>query len=222
VVFFSPPYYRLELYAGKNQSTEKYKSYEEWLEKYWMKTIEMCFYVLKPGGKLCYILSNYNSNMENSQGFQIDILEDLILLLERKTNIINNFKLELTEEHYKIIQSLINKKLSSYKQQDIIKKRLDNQNFIQIEEVIDIFKKNQLSCYYCNEKVSLLYEIVRENKQWTLDRINNDIGHNSGNCVLACLSCNLKRRRIGADAFLFTKQLNIVKKDSETKDTNIV
>jgi len=153
---------------------------------------------------------------------QINILEDLILLLERKTNIINNFKLELTEEHYKIIQSLINKKLSSYKQQDIIKKRLDNQNFIQIEEVIDIFKKNQLSCYYCNEKVCLLYEIVRENKQWTLDRINNDIGHNSGNCVLACLSCNLKRRRIGADAFLFTKQLNIVKQDSETKDTNIV
>jgi hypothetical protein len=153
---------------------------------------------------------------------QIDILEDLILLLERKSNIINNFKLELTEEHYKIILSLINKKLSSYKQQDIIKKRLDNQNFIQIEEVIDIFKKNQLSCYYCNEKVCLLYEIVRENKQWTLDRINNDIGHNSGNCVLACLSCNLKRRRIGADAFLFTKQLNIVKQDSETKNTNIV
>jgi hypothetical protein len=153
---------------------------------------------------------------------QIDILEDLILLLEGKSNIINNCKLDLTEEHYKIIQSLINKKLSSYKQQDIIKKRLDNQNFIQIEEVIDIFKKNQLSCYYCNEKVCLLYEIVRENKQWTLDRINNNIGHNSGNCVLACLSCNLKRRRIGADAFLFTKQLNIVKKDSETKDTNIV
>jgi len=153
---------------------------------------------------------------------QIDILEDLILLLERKSNIINNFKLELTEEHYKIILSLINKKITSYKQQDIIKKRLDNQNFIQIEEVIDIFKKNQLSCYYCNEKVCLLYEIVRENKQWTLDRINNDIGHNSGNCVLACLSCNLKRRRIGADAFLFTKQLNIVKQDSETKNTNIV
>jgi len=156
------------------------------------------------------------------QDKQIDILEDLILLLERKSNIINNFKLELTEEHYKIILSLINKKITSYKQQDIIKKRLDNQNFIQIEEVIDIFKKNQLSCYYCNEKVCLLYEIVRENKQWTLDRINNNIGHNSGNCVLACLSCNLKRRRIGADAFLFTKQLNIVKQDSETKDTNIV
>ena len=35
VVFFSPPYYRLELYEGKSQSTEKYKTYEEWLDKYW-------------------------------------------------------------------------------------------------------------------------------------------------------------------------------------------
>jgi len=82
-VFFSPPYYELELYPGKKQSTTQYKSYEEWLEKYWMKTIEMCFYVLKPGGKLCYILSNYNSNMENSQGFQIDILEDMNNIVKR-------------------------------------------------------------------------------------------------------------------------------------------
>ena len=67
----------------------------------------------------------------------------------------------------------------------------------------------------CVQKVFLLYEVVRESNQWTLDRINNDIGHNSDNCVLACLKCNLKRRRTGADAFLFTKQLNIVKKNSE-------
>ena len=30
VVFFSPPYYRLELYEGKNQSTSKYKTYDDW------------------------------------------------------------------------------------------------------------------------------------------------------------------------------------------------
>ena len=74
VVFFSPPYYELELYAGKNQSTEKYKTYEEWLTKYWEETIRLCHYVLEPKGKMCYILSGYGS--ENT-GDQYDLLGDM-------------------------------------------------------------------------------------------------------------------------------------------------
>lgn len=74
IVFFSPPYYRLELYEGKNQSTEKYKTYEEWLEKYWEATIRMCHHVLQKGGKLCYILSGYGS--ENTTE-QYDLLKDM-------------------------------------------------------------------------------------------------------------------------------------------------
>jgi hypothetical protein len=62
--------------------------------------------------------------------------------------------------------------------------------------------------------MSLLYEFVREEKQWTVDRIDNDLGHNNDNFVLACLKCNLKRRRQNMKDFLFTKQLNIVKQDS--------
>jgi len=68
-----------------------------------------------------------------------------------------------------------------------------------------------LKCHYCNEKTYILYDLVRETKQWTLDRINNDIGHNTDNVLISCLDCNLKRRRTSKDAFLFTKQLTIVK-----------
>jgi len=74
VVFFSPPYYKLELYDGGKQSTEKYRTYEEWLEKYWEKTIELCHHVLQPGGKLCYILSGYGS--ENTKE-QYDLVSDM-------------------------------------------------------------------------------------------------------------------------------------------------
>jgi hypothetical protein len=74
VVFFSPPYYRLELYPGKEQSTTQYKTYEEWLDKYWEATIKLCYFVLKPGGKMCYILSGYGS--ENT-GNVYDLLKDM-------------------------------------------------------------------------------------------------------------------------------------------------
>jgi hypothetical protein len=74
VVFFSPPYYRLEMYSGKNQSTEKYRSYEEWLEKYWASTMELCWWVLRPGGKMCYILSGYGSDSTKDS---FDLLGDM-------------------------------------------------------------------------------------------------------------------------------------------------
>lgn len=71
VVFFSPPYYRLELYSGSDQSTTNYSSYEEWLQGYWKPTIELCNYVLKPKGKLCYIIGNYGKKE------QTDLVNDL-------------------------------------------------------------------------------------------------------------------------------------------------
>jgi hypothetical protein len=75
LVFFSPPYYRLEMYVGKNQSTSKYHSYQEWLENYWRKTMLLCYHVLKPGGKMCYILSGYGS--DNTNGGRYDLLKDM-------------------------------------------------------------------------------------------------------------------------------------------------
>lgn len=72
VVFFSPPYYRLELYSGQQQSTTKYKSYEEWLEGYWMRTIQLCWHVLKKGGRLCYIISDY---MDDNK--KIELVRDM-------------------------------------------------------------------------------------------------------------------------------------------------
>lgn len=73
VVFFSPPYYQLELYEGGKQSTEEYKTYEEWLDKYWDKTIQLCYHILEKGGRLCYILSGYGS--ENTDKY--DLLGDM-------------------------------------------------------------------------------------------------------------------------------------------------
>jgi hypothetical protein len=72
IVFFSPPYYELELYPGENQSTNMYKSYEEWLQGYWSKTIQLCYHVLEKGGKMCYILSS-----GGGQNTKTDIMKDM-------------------------------------------------------------------------------------------------------------------------------------------------
>lgn len=82
-IFFSPPYYCLELYEGEQQSTFKYNTYELWLEKYWRKTMELCKVVLKKGGKLCYILSGYGSKTRscNKMGFY-DLLNDMNVITD--------------------------------------------------------------------------------------------------------------------------------------------
>jgi hypothetical protein len=131
---------------------------------------------------------------------QLEIIQELY----QKT------ELSLTK-NYKLIVGQLDAKLTSYKHQDILKKRYNESLFISTADTIKILHSCALACYYCKDKTSILYDIVREMNQWTLDRINNDLGHNTDNVVISCLECNLKRRRTGKDAFLFTKQLNIVK-----------
>jgi len=113
----------------------------------------------------------------------------------------------------KIMLQQINKKIYGYKQQDTIKKMFNEQNFINIESIINKMIECELKCYYCFKEMLVLYDISREMKQWSVDRIDNDKGHNLDNYYLACLECNLKRRRRNDEKFLFTKQLKLIKKD---------
>ena len=71
--------------------------------------------------------------------------------------------------------------------------------------------KCKLRCFYCSNEIFLIYKEIKNKYQWTLDRINNDMGHNNDNVVISCLDCNLKRRNQNINKFLFTKKLNIIK-----------
>lgn len=102
VVFFSPPYYKLELYDGGKQSTEKYKTYSEWLENYWEKTMQLCHHVLQKGGRLCYILSGYGS--ENTKE-QYDLVTDMNVIAKKYF-------------HLKNIQPMYNKNINNTKHKD--------------------------------------------------------------------------------------------------------
>jgi hypothetical protein len=127
---------------------------------------------------------------------------------------ISNNNLGYTNEVSKIAIQEINKKMYGYKQQDILKKRYDENNFLTFESVINKMIECELKCRYCTKEMNVLYDISREMRQWSVDRIDNDKGHNTNNYHLACLECNLKRRRRTDEKFLFTKQLNIIKHDN--------
>ena len=128
-------------------------------------------------------------------------------------NIFNNGFCHNEDDVSKIAVQEINKKISGYKQQDKIKSRYDEINFITFESVIQKMIESQLKCRYCKREMLVVYDVSRENKQWSVDRIDNDKGHNVSNFHLACLECNLSRRRRTDEKFLFTKQLNIVKRE---------
>ena len=124
---------------------------------------------------------------------------------------INNYNCDYTNEISKITFQQINRKIYGYKQQDIIKNMLITDKFIDIKSIIHKMLDCELKCYYCLTEMYVLYDISREAKQWTVDRINNNIGHTIDNYYLACLECNLKRRRRSDEKYLFTKQLKLVK-----------
>ena len=140
-------------------------------------------------------------------------LNETELSFEMQLNILNELVLndKINDKYSKLIINHIKTKIQSYKQQDIIKKIYNEDEFINLEQVIHLLQETKLKCHYCSCETFLLYEIVREMKQWSLDRINNDIGHNQNNLVIACLECNLKRRRTNKDSFMFTKNLKIVR-----------
>lgn len=157
-------------------------------------------------------LTKQNNDIKMRKGINAQTMPAEFFVIEKQMELLSElYNQNMGWEYFKTVQTQLDSKLGGYKQQDILKKRLDESQFISLTHVVQLLHESEMTCHYCKEKMFLLYDIVREMKQWTLDRINNDIGHNVGNCLPACLDCNLKRRRTNKDSFLFTKQLNIVK-----------
>ena len=150
------------------------------------------------------IMNKYNINpIFLNYEKQIQIIKDIYY----KSNQYENPQVK------NILKEEIERKISSYRQQDLLKKKYNEPEFINIECILKKLIDTEMQCFYCKCQILVLYEIVRELTQWSVDRINNDEGHNKDNFVIACLNCNIKRRTTNSKKFLFTKQLNLVKLD---------
>ena len=114
------------------------------------------------------------------------------------------------DKNTKFLIQQIHQKIYGYRTQDLEKSIYMPTEFVDFSFVIHKLIETP-SCFYCKEPVQLIYEFVREPKQWTLDRMDNSLGHNYGNVEIACLRCNLRRRIMHHERFVFTKQLVITK-----------
>ena len=175
--------------------------------------------------KKIIITEPLNSNIKNKKSTkEIKTEKEIKLRVETKTWGLNdedlNYQTQINSlqnisqtnnAYISKLKSHIKNKIYSYRQQDILKKKFNEDKFVSFEEVVELLVSCNMRCCYCSDNVYILYEQVREMKQWSLDRVDNNIGHNSGNLVIACLECNLKRRRTNKDAFMFTKNMVIIK-----------
>ena len=134
---------------------------------------------------------------------------------QNQTKMLNKFYLELNFPESNDLKKSIHTKLQGYQQQDKKHHIYGPNHFISKEDAIQKLVESKLNCFYCQCKLMLFYTKVKQDNQWTLDRINNSMGHNTNNVVISCLGCNLKRGNIPKDKFLFTKQLIVSKDDSE-------
>jgi hypothetical protein len=134
--------------------------------------------------------------------------------IENQFSLLKNIRenSERSEMHNLVISQL-DKKIAGYKHQDILKKKYDSEKLIKTTDVVAKLVDCELKCFYCKNYVHVLYKLVREMQQWTLDRIDNNQGHFSDNVEISCLDCNLKRKKQNSDNFLFTKQIKIVRND---------
>jgi hypothetical protein len=134
---------------------------------------------------------------------QLELLNTLVSLVNQETA---GGKLQLTPSQ-RMVYSQIKTKLRSYKEQDIKKNKLDSLKFVTPTFILNKLEESRMVCFYCKESTSILYEYVREPKQWTIERLDNTYGHNCDNVVIACLSCNLRRRTSQFERYLTTKKI---------------
>ena len=137
--------------------------------------------------------------------------KEFLLDKTNQVEILNKIFLDESFDGKKEVISEIKKKRNSYRNQDVKKNRMDQLLLITFDEIIEKLVISKLKCYYCKCDMLLCYEEKREKTQWSLDRIDNGIGHFTDNVVCSCLECNLKKRTRDSEKFRFTKQMKIKK-----------
>jgi hypothetical protein len=154
--------------------------------------------------------NNDKKRVESEKWNKLDLFKDIDM--KKQIEYINRLYLDEEYEGKEYIKKEVQRKLRGYKNQDRKKEVFDKRYFISYDELLEKLVVSKLKCYYCRCECKLMYENIREKKQWTLDRLDNEQGHNRDNVVVSCLECNVKKGTMDDEKFKFAKQMRIIKK----------
>jgi 5-methylcytosine-specific restriction endonuclease McrA len=136
------------------------------------------------------------------QSLVLSILDSVVGTSESATTATPSLKYILRE---------IDTKRKAYIYQDKNHEIYDPRYSITTERIVELLVGAELLCHYCREICQVAYKESMCRRQWTLDRIDNNYGHNDANVVIACLDCNLKRGTMDAERFRLGKQFTFRK-----------
>lgn len=105
----------------------------------------------------------------------------------------------------------IDAKRKAYIYQDKNHNIYDPRYTVTNDRIVELLVGAELLCHYCREICQVAYKEAMCRRQWTLDRIDNNYGHNDTNVVIACLDCNLKRGTMDSERFRLGKQFTFRK-----------
>lgn len=165
-----------------------------------------------------YMKEYYNNNKEK--------------LKEQKKKYYENTKTQKTQEPknpdeiqtINIIKNIKNK-IWSCRAKDILKNREFN---IDYEYISNLLITQEGKCNKCKVEYKMDWEIPRDPLQFSINRLDNDIGHIKQNCEITCYNCNNEdgyntRKKKGSiffhkNSYCFTYYVN---KEQKTKSFSI-
>lgn len=120
-------------------------------------------------------------------GFSLPGLSEKVMFSYCFEELNNEFIKEKPKPNHNIqIMNNIYHKLQGYKKQDLDSDRYDDDKFIEEEEVKEILCNQGNKCLYCWKTL--------KTDDWSLDRVDNNYGHNTTNCIASCIKCNTQRK----------------------------
>ena len=99
------------------------------------------------------------------------------------------------EREVKIVQGtmteIISRKIQRYQNNDAARHRAFD---LDTEYIADLCQKSAGECPICHEKIMFENYQQMDNKQFSVDRLDNTKGHLKGNVRITCFACNTHRR----------------------------
>jgi hypothetical protein len=148
------------------------------------------------------------------KGVSVDnVIEDQWAIYEGLYTNRNDKSWLVNNDHAHEIYREIKKKWSGYKSQDKTKHKFDAEQHISLDALFDKLYESKLKCYYCQQETLILFNKKKDGTQWSLERLNNNLGHYGSNTCISCLQCNLKRRTDNHEYYKLGKTMTVTKKE---------